>query len=270
MPGCSHRGARNPSRRLHAPHRQSEATPLRSRTDLNDAGRRYGKLRIKRERTRTPPSTLSACHTRATCQGAHGVATVTHGQVGADNQERRSRRSAPRLSARTSKLVMRVRFPSPALLFSSWSETFFGVRFRPLCGVFRPGVPHGRADHAPCSPRSGASVGSSLVPPRVADERARRGGTTGVRGIGVEARVASPEPAVGVSTRAGTCPGRLRRHCVIGDAGQNPPAERSGSSRVRGRGPGRADSQADSAGSIPVTRSDMPGPGRRRYLSPGP
>ena len=143
MPGCSHRGARNPSRRLHAPHRQSEATPLRSRTDLNDAGRRYGKLRIKRERTRTPPSTLSACHTRATCQGAHGVATVTHGQVGADNQERRSRRSAPRLSARTSKLVMRVRFPSPALLFSSWSETFFGVRFRPLCGVFRPGVPHG-------------------------------------------------------------------------------------------------------------------------------
>ena len=28
--------------------------------------------------------------------------------------------------------------------------------------------------------------------------------------------VASPEPAVGVFTTAGTCQGRLRRHCVIG------------------------------------------------------
>jgi hypothetical protein len=37
--------------------------------------------------------------------------------------------------------------------------------------------------------------------------------------------VSSPEPAVGVSTPAGTCPGRLRRHRVIGyaDPGQNPP-----------------------------------------------
>jgi len=30
--------------------------------------------------------------------------------------------------------------------------------------------------------------------------------------------VASPEPAVGVFTPAGTCPGRLRRHFVIGCA----------------------------------------------------
>jgi hypothetical protein len=53
--------------------------------------------------------------------------------------------------------------------------------------------------------------------------------------------VASPEPAVGVFTPAGTCPGRLRRHCVIGcaDPGQNPSAVRLGSSRVRGRGLGR-------------------------------
>jgi len=49
---------------------------------------------------------------------------------------------------------------------------------------------------------------------------------------------ASPEPAVGVFTPAGTCPGRLRRHCVIGyaDPGQNPPAVRFCSYRVRGRG----------------------------------
>jgi hypothetical protein len=53
--------------------------------------------------------------------------------------------------------------------------------------------------------------------------------------------VASPEPAVGVFTPAGTRPGRLRRHYVIGyaDPGQNPSAVRSGSSRVRGRGLGR-------------------------------
>ena len=53
--------------------------------------------------------------------------------------------------------------------------------------------------------------------------------------------MASPEPAVGVFTPAGTCPGRLRRHGVIGcaDPGQNPAAVRSGSSRVRGRGLGR-------------------------------
>ncbi len=56
----------------------------------------------------------------------------------------------------------------------------------------------------------------------------------------VEMWVASPEPAVGVFTPARTCPGRLRRHCVIGcaDPGQNPSAVRSGSSRVRGRGLG--------------------------------
>ncbi len=57
-----------------------------------------------------------------------------------------------------------------------------------------------------------------------------------------EVWVASPETAVGVFTTAGTCPGRLRRHCVIGYAnpGQNPSAVRFGSSRVRGRGLRRA------------------------------
>jgi hypothetical protein len=54
--------------------------------------------------------------------------------------------------------------------------------------------------------------------------------------------VASPEPAVGVSTPARTCPRRLWRHFVIGhaDPGQNPPAVRFGSSRVRGTDLGRA------------------------------
>ena len=33
-----------------------------------------------------------------------------------------------------------------------------------------------------------------------------------------EVWVASPEPAVGVFTTAGTCQGRLRRHFVIGYA----------------------------------------------------
>ncbi len=57
----------------------------------------------------------------------------------------------------------------------------------------------------------------------------------------LEGWVASPEPAVGVFTAAGTCPGRPRRHCVIGFAapGQNPSAVRFGSYRVRGRGLGR-------------------------------
>ena len=38
------------------------------------------------------------------------------------------------------------------------------------------------------------------------------------RSMQEEVRVASPEPAVGVFTTAGTCQGRLRRHCVIGCA----------------------------------------------------
>jgi hypothetical protein len=54
--------------------------------------------------------------------------------------------------------------------------------------------------------------------------------------------VAFHEPAVGIFTPAGTCPRRLRRHLVIGyaDPGQNPSAVKFGSSRVRGRGLGRA------------------------------
>lgn len=50
-----------------------------------------------------------ACHGRATCRGAQGIATVTHGHVGADDQARRLRRSAAKQGDRTSRLVMRVR-----------------------------------------------------------------------------------------------------------------------------------------------------------------
>ena len=39
-----------------------------------------------------------------------------------------------------------------------------------------------------------------------------------VRSIREEVWVASPEPAGGVFTAAGTCQGRLRRHLVIGYA----------------------------------------------------
>ncbi len=40
----------------------------------------------------------------------------------------------------------------------------------------------------------------------------------GGSGMRVEVWVPSPEPALGVFTTAGTCQGRLRRHCVIGYA----------------------------------------------------
>jgi hypothetical protein len=71
-------------------------------------------LRIKRPETATrdPPGTLA----RATRQGTQGVAPVIHGQVGAGDQDRCSRRPAAMPGDRTSKLVMRVRSPSSALL----------------------------------------------------------------------------------------------------------------------------------------------------------
>ncbi len=74
-----------------------------------------------------------------------------------------------------------------------------------------------------------------------------------VRSMREEVWVASIEPAAGVFTTAGTCLGRLRRHCVIGyaDPGQNPSAVRFGSSRVRGRGLGRAGRGHD-AGETPL------------------
>jgi hypothetical protein len=64
---------------------------------------------------------LSACHMRATRQGAQRIATVAHGQVDADNQDRCSCRSADKSGDRTSKLVMRVRFPSSVLIFPAHS-----------------------------------------------------------------------------------------------------------------------------------------------------
>jgi hypothetical protein len=85
-----------------------------------------------------------------------------------------------------------------------------------------------------------------------------------------------PNPAVGVFTPAGTCPGRLRQHCVIGcaDPGQNPPAVRSGSSRVRGRGLGRQwRGRCPGAGPAAVmTGAPRPGvghDGRRRVARQG-
>jgi len=86
-------------------------------------------------RRRRRPGQPGACHIHATRQGAQGSATVTHGQSPAADQDRRSRRSAARPRDRSSKLVMRVRFPSPALLLLSQVsgrfrvfETWLGVR----------------------------------------------------------------------------------------------------------------------------------------------
>jgi len=70
-----------------------------------------------------------ACHIRATCRSAQGSATVTHGQLGSGDQDRCSRRSAARPGDRTSKLVMRVRFPS--------SDTVIRSQKFQVCAVFR-------------------------------------------------------------------------------------------------------------------------------------
>jgi hypothetical protein len=108
-----------------------------------------------------------------------------------------------------------------------------------------------------------ASSSAMICPiPKLTVQSARPGFPAVV--MQVEVWAASPEPAVGVSTPAGTCPGRLRRHCVIGyaDPGQNPTAVRFGSSRVRGRGLSKTRARPPGCaaeGSMVVTR---PGPPR--------
>ena len=94
------------------------------------------------------------------------------------------------------------------------------------------------------------------------------------QGMRVEMRVASPEPAVEVFTPAGTYPGRLRRHCVIGcaDPGQDPSAV--GPAAVGfGEGPGQAAARSVSRcrpGSGDDTRTPRPGAGHdRRRRCPG-
>ena len=76
---------------------------------------------------------------RATYVPAQRLATVTHGQVGANDQEQRSRRSSARLGDRTSKLVLRVGFPSSAprlglaveILGIMFGGAAFGTKLRP-------------------------------------------------------------------------------------------------------------------------------------------
>ena len=103
------------------------------------------------------PGHPGACHTRAIRRGVRGLATVTHGQVGADDQHRCSRRSAAVSGARTSKLVMRVRFPSSALILYC-SERFFDILSSLTCRTTAPSC-HTRATKAsgsmlPFSPSS--------------------------------------------------------------------------------------------------------------------
>jgi diamine N-acetyltransferase len=73
-----------------------------------------------------------ACHMRAIRQGAERSATVSYGHSPAPDQDRHLRSSTHKSSDRTAKLVMRVRFPSPALAFSG-------------CSVAGPHVQLGRA-----------------------------------------------------------------------------------------------------------------------------
>jgi hypothetical protein len=80
------------------------------------------------------PQGTSARAIRAIRRGAQGLTTVTHGQVDADDQDRCSRRSPGMPGDRTSKLVMRVRFPSPAPIFccsQKHFDSFSGLARRP-------------------------------------------------------------------------------------------------------------------------------------------
>jgi hypothetical protein len=85
----------------------------------------------------------AACHTCHTPR----CPAVNHGHsrtLQRRNQDRRSRRSEYVPWDRTSKLVMRVRFPSSALIISCWSVTFFGVRLNVIGWLPGVGAPHTR------------------------------------------------------------------------------------------------------------------------------
>ena len=69
--------------------------------------------------------------------------------------------------------------------------------------------------------RSGHFEARTAQIPKLTAQALVRSGFAAV--IRVEVWVSSPEPAVGVFTPAGTCPGRFQRYFVIGysDPGQN-------------------------------------------------
>ena len=95
-------------------------------------------------RASSSPNTAhpGVCHTRATRQGDSGSVTVTTGNRSRSDQER-LRAAQADARHRTSKLVMRVRFPSPALIL-------------PGQGIFsaRAHVPRSEPDRVSCHIRA--------------------------------------------------------------------------------------------------------------------
>jgi hypothetical protein len=68
----------------------------------------------RRSLTDRPKRNGLACHTRSTRHGEQRSVTGTDGDSRASDQDPHPRRSRGRSCYRSSKLVMRVRFPSPA------------------------------------------------------------------------------------------------------------------------------------------------------------
>jgi hypothetical protein len=70
------------------------------------------------------PCLLGACHTHAIRRGDPGSITVPLGRSQPPDQDRRSRNSGRIARYRPSKLVRRVRFPSPALIFAGQGHDY--------------------------------------------------------------------------------------------------------------------------------------------------
>jgi hypothetical protein len=87
--------------------------PGRLATGSAAAGRAHGAERWRR--CRGGPGLRRSCHTCATSDGERRSAAVTHGRSARVYLHRCYRSSPAGQSDRSSKLVMRVRFPSPAL-----------------------------------------------------------------------------------------------------------------------------------------------------------
>jgi hypothetical protein len=105
------------------------------------------------------------------------------------------------------------------------------LRGRAISGPLTPvtrGVSRSLTDSPRC--RSGRMAARIAQIPKLIAPLGKIG--LAAEGMQVELWLASPEPAVGVFTPAGTCTGRLRRHCVIGCADLDRTRLPSGSAAV--------------------------------------
>jgi hypothetical protein len=100
-----------------------------ARLQAHPTVRRQARCRQHLHVIASQPTSLGACHARATRQGAARSAAVTHGHSPTPDQDHRSRRSSCESGDRTSKLVMRVRFPSSALFIAAHptNSVFFSL-----------------------------------------------------------------------------------------------------------------------------------------------